>query len=39
MKAFCDMLDEAGLKDLGYVGKKFTWKGHHQGGLVLERLD
>ena len=32
-------LDEAGLKDLGYVGKKFTWKGHRHGGFVLEQLD
>lgn len=39
MKAFHAVLDEARLKDLGYVGKKFTWKGHRHGGLVLERLD
>lgn len=39
MKAFRDVLDEAGLKDLGYVGKKYTWKCHRHGGLVLERLD
>ncbi|XP_075655009.1 uncharacterized protein LOC142625198 [Castanea sativa] len=39
MKAFRDVLDEVGLKDLGYVGKKFTWKGHRHDGLVLERLD
>ena len=39
MKAFREVLDKAGLKDLGYVGKKFTWKGHRQGGFVLERLD
>ena len=36
MKAFRDVLDEAELKDLGYVGKKFTWKGRHQGGFVLD---
>lgn len=39
MKDFCDVLDEVGLKDLGYVGKKFTWKGRRQGGFVLEQLD
>ena len=39
MKAFCDVLDKAGLKDLGFVRKKFTWKGHRPGVLVLERLD
>ena len=39
MKAFREVLDEAGLKDLGYVGRKFTWKGRHQGGFVLEHLD
>ena len=27
MKAFRDVLDELSLKDLGFVGKKFTWKG------------
>lgn len=36
MKAFRDVLDEAELKDLGYVGKKFTWKGRRQGGFVLD---
>ena len=39
MKAFRNMLDEARLKDLGFVWKKFTWKGHRPSGLVLERLD
>ena len=39
MKAFRDVLDESGLKDLGFVGKKYTWKGQRHGGLVLERLD
>ena len=39
MNDFCNMLDEAGLKDLGFVGKKFTWKGQRHGGLVRERLD
>ena len=39
MKAFREVLDEVGLKDLGFVGKKLTWKGNRHGGLVLERLD
>ena len=39
MRDFREVLDEAGLKDLGFVGKKFTWKGQRCGGLVLERLD
>ena len=39
MKAFRDVLDELGLKDLGFVGKKFTWKGRRHGGYVLEWLD
>lgn len=39
MKAFRDVLDESGLKDLGFVGKKYTWKGKRHDGLVLERLD
>ena len=39
IKDFRDVLNEAGLKDLGYVGKKFTWKGHRHGGFVLEHLD
>lgn len=39
MKAFCDVLDECGLKDLGFLGDKFTWKGKRQGGMVFERLD
>ncbi|KAL0009992.1 hypothetical protein SO802_005100 [Lithocarpus litseifolius] len=39
MKAFREVLDELGLKDLGFVGKKFTWKGRRHDGFVLERLD
>ena len=39
MMAFHDVLDELGLKDLGFVGRKFTWKGRRHGGFVLERLD
>ena len=39
MMAFRDVLDELGLKDLGFVGRKFTWKGRRHGGFVLERLD
>ena len=32
MKAFRNVLDECGLKDLGYMGDKFTWKGKRQEG-------
>ncbi|XP_075633886.1 uncharacterized protein LOC142606415 [Castanea sativa] len=39
MKAFREVLYELGLKDLRYVGRKFTWKGRRQGGFVLECLD
>ena len=39
MKAFRNALDECALKDLGYLGDKFTWKGKRQGGMVFERLD
>lgn len=39
MKAFREVLDELGLKDLGFMGKKFTWKGQRHGGFVLEHLD
>ena len=39
MKAFREVLDKAGLKDLGYVWRNFTWKGHRQCGFMLERLD
>lgn len=39
MKDFREVLDELGLKDLGFMGKKFTWKGRRHGGYVMERLD
>lgn len=39
MKASCDILDKYGLKDLGFMGDKYTWKVKRLGGLVLERLD
>ncbi|XP_075663013.1 uncharacterized protein LOC142632512 [Castanea sativa] len=35
MKLFRDVLDECGLKDFGYAGEKFTWKGKRQGVWFL----
>ena len=39
MREFREVVDECGFMDLGYVGKKFTWRGKHGDGMVLERLD
>ena len=39
MREFREVVDEYGFMDLGYVGKKFTWRGKHGDGMVLERLD
>ena len=39
MNSFCDMVDECGFVDLGFVGHKITWRGRRLGGVVLERLD
>ena len=40
MKIFQEALDECGLRDLGFVGSKFTWfKNYPNGGIVWERLD
>ncbi|KAL4628909.1 hypothetical protein ACB092_05G271300 [Castanea dentata] len=34
MKIFQEALDECGLRDLGFVGSKFTWfKNYLNGGL------
>lgn len=40
MKIFQEALDECGLRDLGFVGSKFTWfKNYQNRGIVWERLD
>ena len=39
MREFREVVDDYGFMDLGYVGKKFTWRGKHGDGMVLERLD
>ena len=39
MRAFHEVVDKCGFMDLGFVGQKYTWKGKHMGGMVLERLD
>ncbi|KAL0008379.1 hypothetical protein SO802_009881 [Lithocarpus litseifolius] len=40
MQLFREALDECGLFDLNFIGKKFTWFKHYpNGGSVWERLD
>ena len=40
MEDFRDVLDEYGLRDLGFMGGKFTWcNGHSDGFTIWERLD
>lgn len=39
MEAFRDMVDELGFVDLGFTGRKFTWKGKRDNAMILERLD
>lgn len=40
MKAFRDVLDECGFKDLGFVGGKYTWCRESRGdNTIWERLD
>ena len=39
MRDFREVVDDCGLLDLGYVGKKYTWRGKRGNGMVLERLD
>ena len=39
MQKFHDVLDECGLWDLGFVGKKFTWFKNYPFGGIRERLD
>ena len=35
MEAFQNAIDDCGLRDLGYIGDRFTW----QRGRIRERLD
>ena len=39
IRDFREVMDDCGLMDLGYVGKKYTWRGKRGDGIVLERLD
>ena len=39
MQKFRDVLDECGLWDLGFVGKKFTWFKNYPSGCIWEHLD
>ena len=39
MRDFREVMDDCGLMDLGYVGKKYTWRGKRGDDMVLERLD
>lgn len=39
IREFREVVDECGFTDLGYVGKKFTWRGKRGDGMVLKRLD
>ena len=39
MQKFREVLDECGLIDLGFIGKKFTWFKNYPSGGLWERLD
>ncbi|XP_030970334.1 uncharacterized protein LOC115990663 [Quercus lobata] len=39
MREFREVVDDCGFMDLGYVGKKYTWRGKRGDTMVLERLD
>ena len=39
MEAFKVVVDELGFVDLGFTGKKFTWRGKRGESMILERLD
>ena len=39
MSEFREVVDDYGFMDLGYVGKKYTWRGKRGDTMVLERLD
>ena len=38
MQKFREVLDECGLLDLGFTGKKFTWFKNYPNGGVWEHL-
>lgn len=39
MREFREVVNDCGFMDLGYVGKKFTWKGKWGDDMVLEWID
>ena len=39
LEAFRDVVDELGFVDLGYLGRKYTWRGKRGDTIILERLD
>jgi len=39
MREFREVVDDCGFMDLGYVGKKYSWRGKRGDHMVLERLD
>lgn len=39
MQPFCNVLDECGFMDLGFVGTQYTWHKNFAGYIVWERLD
>ena len=39
MSEFREVVDDCGFMDLGFVGKKYTWRGKRGNTMVLERLD
>ena len=39
MREFREVMDDCGFMDLGYVGKKYSWRGKRGDHMVLERLD
>ena len=40
VQLFCDVIDECGFIDLGFIGSQFTWQKHFvDGHSIWERLD
>ncbi|XP_042958111.1 uncharacterized protein LOC122293658 [Carya illinoinensis] len=39
MAGFRSVLEEKGLRDLGFSGKPFTWCNRREGDIICERLD